>query len=128
MSNWFKANREQVGVAGLVLGVFLLFVVMALSAKPVAAAPQPQGDQPANETCLACHQQAGMTAQIGGQPLPITIDPQKFSASAHGTENVACVDCHTDIKGFPHPEVTASSPRFFAAALPHLPGMSRRTI
>ncbi|HEX2996018.1 MAG TPA: cytochrome c3 family protein [Anaerolineales bacterium] len=117
MSNWFNANKARAGLAGLVLGVFLLFMVMALSTKPVAAAPRSQDGGPTNDTCLACHQQEGMTAQIGGQPLPITIDPQKFSASVHAAENVACVDCHTDIKGFPHPEVTASSPRDFSLQL-----------
>ncbi|MGB8983828.1 MAG: ammonia-forming cytochrome c nitrite reductase subunit c552, partial [Anaerolineales bacterium] len=101
----------------LVLGILLLLTVMILIAKPVAAAPQFQDEPPTDETCLACHQQEGMTAQVGGQPLPITIDPEKFSASVHGTENIACVDCHTNITGFPHPEVTASSPRDFSLEL-----------
>src|ERR1044072_4300692 len=114
MRTWFVANRSQIGLAGLVLGVFLLLVTVTLSATPVAAASQFQGEKPSDDTCLACHQQAGMTAQIGGQPVPITIDAEHFSASVHGTEKVACVDCHTNITGFPHPEVTASSPRDFS--------------
>jgi predicted CXXCH cytochrome family protein len=111
------ANRQQLGLMSLVLGVFLLLVVMTLSVTPVAAAPQPQGDQPTDESCLGCHQQDGMTAEIGGQPLPLTISPEQFAASVHGTENVNCVDCHTNITGFPHPEVTASSPRDFSLEL-----------
>jgi predicted CXXCH cytochrome family protein len=99
---------------GLALGVFLLLAVMTLLVRPVAAAPQPQGEKPPDDTCLACHQQEGMTVQIGGQPVPLTIDSGKFSASVHGAEKVACVDCHTNIIGFPHPEVTASSPRDFS--------------
>ena len=114
MRNWFKASRRQLGLSGLVLGGILLVVAIAMSGKPAAAAPSLQDGKPSDETCLACHQQQGMTAQIGGQPLPITIDPTKFSASVHGTEKVACVDCHTDITGFPHPEVTAASPRDFS--------------
>ena len=117
MSKWFRASTSQLGLACLILGVFLLLVVATLSPTPVAAAPQSQGDQPTDETCLACHQQGGMTAQIGGQPLPITIDPQTFGASAHGTEHVACVDCHTNITGFPHPQVIASSRRDFSLQL-----------
>src|ERR1044071_4937176 len=108
MSNWFRANRAQVSFAGLVLGVVLFLVVMTLPATPAAAASQVQGEPPSDDTCLACHQQEGMTAQIGGQPVPITINAEHFSASVHGTEKVACVDCHTNITGFPHPEVTAS--------------------
>lgn len=117
MTNWCKTSRSQLGFAGLVLGVFLLLTVMTLSASPAVAAPPAQGDGPSDEECLACHQQEGMTAQIGGQPHPVTIDPEKFAASVHGTENVACVDCHTNITGFPHPEVTASSPRDFSLEL-----------
>lgn len=114
MRIWVTANRSPLGLAGLVLGAFILLVVMVLSASPVEAAPQVQEEPPTNEACLACHQQEGMTAEIGGQPYPLTIDPEKFSVSVHAMENIACVDCHTDITGFPHPEVTASSPRDFA--------------
>jgi len=117
MSKWFRAHRSQFGLAGLALGFSLLLVIMSLSAAPVAAAPPAQGDKPTDETCLACHQQAGMTVQIGGQSLPLTIDVEAFSASVHGTEAIACVDCHTNITGFPHPEVTASSPRDFSLEL-----------
>src|SRR5215207_1217031 len=117
MRKWFKANTSHLGFSSLALGGFLLLVVMTLSARPAAAAPKAQGDQPTDETCLACHQQEGMTAQVGGQPLPVTIDPEKFSTSIHATENIACVDCHTNITGFPHPEVTASSPRDFSLKL-----------
>jgi nitrate/TMAO reductase-like tetraheme cytochrome c subunit len=117
MRNWFRANRSQLGLAGLTLGVLLLLAVMTLSVTPAAAAPQLQGDKPSDDTCLACHQQEGMNAQFGGQPVPLTINAKKFSASVHGTEKIACVDCHTNITGFPHPEVTASSPRDFSLEL-----------
>ena len=115
MSRWFRAHTMQFGLAGLALGVVIVLAAAILfEPSSVAAAPQSQDGKPSDETCLACHQQEGMTAQIGGQPLPITIDGTKFHASVHGMENVACVDCHTNITGFPHPEVTASSPRDFS--------------
>jgi nitrate/TMAO reductase-like tetraheme cytochrome c subunit len=117
MRKWLKVNGPQLGLAGVVLGAFLLLVLLVLYATPAEAASQYQGEQPPNETCLACHQQAGMTAQIGGQPVPITIDAEKFSGSVHGTENIACVDCHTNITGFPHPQVIAGSPRDFSLQL-----------
>jgi predicted CXXCH cytochrome family protein len=117
MRNWFRVNGSHLGLTGIVLGVFLLLMVMVLSTTPAEAAPQVQGDQPTNEACLACHQQEGMTAQIGGEPIPVTIDPGAFEESVHGNEGVACVDCHTNITGFPHPEVTAASPRDFTLEL-----------
>jgi nitrate/TMAO reductase-like tetraheme cytochrome c subunit len=114
MSKWFREHTLQVGLVGIAMGVFLLLIVLTLPSSSVSAAPLPQGEKPSNETCLACHQKEGMSTQIGGQTLPLTIDTNKFSASVHGTEQIACVDCHTDITGFPHPEVTASSPRDFS--------------
>jgi predicted CXXCH cytochrome family protein len=115
MRRRFRAHTMQIGLAGLALGVVIVLAA-AIFFQPgtAAAAPQLQGEKPSDETCLACHQQEGMTAQIGGQPVPITIDSTKFHASVHGTEKIACVDCHTNITGFPHPEVTASSPRDFS--------------
>ena len=115
MNRWFRAHTIQLGLAGLALGVVILLTTAILfDATNVAAAPRLQDEKPPDETCLACHQQEGMTADIGGHPLPITIDGAKFEASVHGSENVACVDCHTDITGFPHPEVTSSSPRDYS--------------
>ena len=117
MRTWFRLNRSQLGLAGLVLGAFLVLIVLVLPATPAEAAPQFQGEPPTDETCLACHQQEGMTAQIGGEPIPLTIDPGAFGASVHGAENIACVDCHTNITSFPHPQVTAASPRDFSLEL-----------
>ncbi len=117
MSKWIQVGRLQIGLAGLALGIFLLLVATTFANASVAAAPHPQDTKPSDETCLFCHQQEGMTAQIGGQPLPLTINPEQFSASVHGTEAIRCVDCHSDITTFPHPEVTAGSPRDFSLKL-----------
>lgn len=114
MRDWLRANRSHLGLVSLVLGLFLFLLIIILSTTPVEAAPARQGQGPADEECLACHQQEGMTATIAGQSLPVTINPGAFSASVHGTEQVACVDCHTNITGFPHPQVIGSSPRSFS--------------
>jgi nitrate/TMAO reductase-like tetraheme cytochrome c subunit len=113
MKIWIKRHALQVGLAGITLGVFLLLVVMTLPTTPVSAAPLTQ-EEISNDTCLFCHQKEGMTTQIGGQPLALTIDGAKFDASVHAEEEIACVDCHSNITSFPHPEVTAASPRDFS--------------
>ena len=114
MIKWIKRNKLPLGLCGISLGVFLLLLVIALPPAPVSAAPLARGQQLTNDDCLACHEKEGMATQIGGQPLSLTINHNDYSASVHGQENVTCVDCHTNITSFPHPEVTASSPRDFS--------------
>jgi hypothetical protein len=117
MRKWIRDRLFQFGLAGATLGILLVLVMATLPSSPVAAAPRGQDSRPADESCLFCHQQEDMTVQIGGQPVPLTISPELFSASVHGMEGIACVDCHSDITSFPHPEVTASSPRDFSLKL-----------
>ena len=114
MNKWIKRHGLSLGLVCALLGVLTLLLVLTLPSTPVSAAPLAQGQKLTNDDCLACHQQAGMTATIGGQPVVLTIDKQKFTASVHGEEKVNCVDCHTNITSFPHPQVTASSPRDFS--------------
>lgn len=117
MSKRFESHALQIGLTCLALGALLLFVAATLSkATSVSAAPLPQDKKPTNDVCLICHKEGGLAVQadIGGQSVSLTIDGNKFSASVHGEENVTCVDCHTNITGFPHPAVTASSPRDFS--------------
>lgn len=101
----------------LFLGVGLLIFALTMVATPAQAAPALQSDKPSDDSCLACHSDSRLTTKIGNQPLPLTINPEKFSQSVHAEENVACVDCHTNITDFPHPQVTASSPRDFSLEL-----------
>ncbi len=51
-----------------------------------------------DESCLACHGQAGMTS---GGGKSISIDPAKHAASVHGI--LGCTDCHTTLRDYPHP-------------------------
>ncbi|HEV2134944.1 MAG TPA: cytochrome c3 family protein [Terracidiphilus sp.] len=57
----------------------------------------------AQTECLACHSDKGMTDAAGHS---ISVDGQTFSASVHGS--LQCNNCHTDIKGFPHPDHIAA--------------------
>ena len=53
----------------------------------------------ANSDCLACH--ADASAQ-DGSGHSISVNEHTFGASLHGS--LKCVDCHTTIKEYPHPE------------------------
>jgi len=51
-----------------------------------------------DEACLACHGTEGMKSDKGKD---IYVNPAGHAAGAHAV--LACQDCHTDIKDFPHP-------------------------
>lgn len=66
----------------------------------------------ANETCLACHAAPGMRTTLpSGETLVLTVDPEVYAGSVHGRQGYACVQCHTDIRDFPHRPLTAQTRR-----------------
>ncbi|MGC9198800.1 MAG: cytochrome c3 family protein [Acidobacteriaceae bacterium] len=52
----------------------------------------------AQTDCLACHGDVTMTDAAGHN---VGVDATKFHAGIHGS--LHCTDCHSDIKGYPHP-------------------------
>ena len=92
------SRRSNPSYLLLLVSVSLLSVCTLI---PTRAGAQPKTPHPLkqDESCLACHGQAGMTSSTGKS---ISIDPAKHAASVHGT--LGCIDCHTTIKDFPHPD------------------------
>jgi len=88
---------------GLALAVFTLaFAVPSASAEPGVG----------NEYCLSCHGQPDQIKDLpSGERLYLTIDPTLYADSVHGQGGYACVQCHTDIRTFPHPESKAQDRR-----------------
>jgi predicted CXXCH cytochrome family protein len=83
---------------------------MPVDAAPVAA--RPAQAKPSNDYCLGCHIQQGMIKTLpNGDTLPLTIDESTFKQGVHSEEGLACVDCHTNISTFPHPQLAAASRR-----------------
>ena len=70
-----------------------LGLLLAVPARPLIA----QTD------CLSCH---GDPTMQDGSGKSIGVDGNKFHASVHGS--LACGDCHTDIKSYPHPDKPAA--------------------
>ena len=99
---------------GLVGTAIAGFVRPAAAAKLSSAQPAVNVSQSAdNAACLACHSQPGMTSTLpNGEILYLTIDQSHFAASAH--KDLNCTDCHKNISGFPHPDLTAQSLRDFS--------------
>ena len=82
---------------GLCLLIFIALIPSSILAQTKSPKPLKQ-----DETCLACHGQAGMKSESGKS---ISIEPAKHAASVHGI--LGCTDCHTAIKEFPHPAKVA---------------------
>lgn len=113
----------RVRVYLIVMGIAVLLTAAGVAVSEAAAGSRSEKDaaampapslQAENDACLACHSQPAFSVQLkSGGPLPLTIDSAAFAKSTHGSNDVTCVTCHADIKGFPHPERTAESLREF---------------
>ncbi len=113
---WFS---NRIRLALLILGVVSLLVGAAVfvsrvdAAKPSQPVAQPLSqDKPSNDYCLGCHGQTNLTKGLpSGETLSLYIDPTLFNHGVHNQENIACVDCHTNISTFPHPDFKANTIR-----------------
>src|SRR3954471_13944795 len=80
------------------IAIFLLLIVVGTYAREKKAPAAPV-DKSAE--CLACHTDASLAKEVNGKVVSLHVDEQKFKASIHGSM-FGCVDCHKDVKGFPH--------------------------
>lgn len=68
-----------------------------------AAAAGPTAAAAAQEMCQACHAAPGLTkAGPQGEPVSLTVDPERFAASAHAP--LGCSGCHPAASQVPHPQ------------------------
>jgi hypothetical protein len=107
------------GIAGIVFLALLVRVdrVMAGSELPESGLPQQAGGVD-NETCLACHNAPGMQMTLpSGEILYLTVERETYNNSVHGKGGYACVQCHTDITGYPHPPRTVATQREYTLEL-----------
>jgi predicted CXXCH cytochrome family protein len=94
----------------LLAALAVLKIVSPAAAGPVQPAQAFQEIQ--NDECLACHAEPGQTTTLpSGELLYISVDPDTFANSIHGMEGLACTQCHTDIRGYPHPPIESSTRR-----------------
>jgi predicted CXXCH cytochrome family protein len=67
-----------------------------------------------NTYCLGCHAQPDMQTTLpSGEVLNLTFDVDAFDSSVHGSFDIPCVLCHTDISPFPHDPITSVDSRAF---------------
>jgi nitrate/TMAO reductase-like tetraheme cytochrome c subunit len=118
MTGLQKKRHLLVGSGVLCLALLIAAAVVLVSTSSVSAgvpsavipAANPQRGGTGNDACLACHNQADMKLGFpSGEELSATIDKDAYIVSVHGGEEMQCVDCHVNITGYPHPEITAQN-------------------
>ena len=109
MRRWIKFHLPRSWNIILLLGFGLFLLAITAVATSAQATPSYQGDEPSNDFCLACHQEQGIALTLGSETLPVTINPTLFGLSVHAEEGINCVDCHTNISDYPHPDVKEKS-------------------
>lgn len=84
----------------------LVLLVGTVAASPTAAQKGAPPPPPDNATCLGCHGDASLVSSSGRS---VAVDDKKFGDSIHGMVDLACVDCHADLKttDLPHAEKLA---------------------
>ncbi len=98
------------------MGVTLLLVALLVPVGNVLA--EDEVPPIADETCLSCHDTPGMRTTLeSGEFLYIAVDSVTHVTSIHGREGYACVQCHTDIDGYPHREIPAATRREYTLAM-----------
>jgi predicted CXXCH cytochrome family protein len=96
---------------------FFLMLLLSLSTAVLfslawVSPTQAQGPTPSNAECLACHSNPSLTMTLAsGEPLSLFVDSSHYADSVHGQKNISCVQCHSNIKGYPHPAVTFTDRR-----------------
>ncbi len=115
MIKWFM---ERFKWSLILAGLGLLLLTVASSTSPAEAAngtrPLSQAVQidSTNDYCLGCHNRADLTKTLpSGETLSLYVDPDLFDHGIHNQQNIACVDCHTGITAFPHPDFKAQNIR-----------------
>jgi hypothetical protein len=79
-----------------------VLMALALSVTLLAAGTSAAQTPPANDDCLACHNDKTLTRSNGSS---VAVLPEVHAASVHAP--LACVDCHADLAAtteWPHPE------------------------
>ncbi len=102
-------ERVSTNVRRLFWLALLVFAAMWIGSATAGA--QESSDDPFwdNDTCFSCHQQSGLFVELPSrETLRLDVFRAEYEHSVHGEYDVSCRNCHLDIEGFPHPEVTAA--------------------
>jgi len=105
-----RTGRSRLRVLWMAGGLALIGVLLLVVMSPASA--QEDVDVFDNQYCLGCHGSDGLSTTLpSGEVLPLSVDPVVYDQSVHGSNEMPCVLCHTNIQGFPHDPITAETGR-----------------
>jgi len=120
-------ENKRLQFFGIGILTFVVFVTAAIILSPatfvnaennvtIKSDLDPQRGGIGNDACLTCHNKPDQSLKLpNGDALSATIDKESYIASVHGGQEVLCTDCHTNITGYPHPELTAKDRVVYSA-------------
>lgn len=98
-----------IGLAALLATLLAPGLGGALAAR-LAAPPEQVGVD--NEYCYGCHGEPDQQITLpSGEILYLTVERSLYDSSVHGRTGYACVQCHREIREYPHPELDAQTRR-----------------
>jgi len=97
-----KSLTIVTGLAIAIIGVILFGTGVFAADPPVVSESDP------NAACVFCHNLTRDFSFSNGEKLSIYVNYDEFKNSKHGAI-VRCTVCHSDITGYPHPQVTETS-------------------
>ncbi len=104
-------------VVAILLPVICLLVIVLPSGVVFAGQDGDPNVEPDidDKYCLSCHDTPGLRTTLpSGEELYIGVSAITHNTSTHGRLGYACVQCHTDIREYPHPAIKASTRREYS--------------
>ncbi len=110
-----KPNRSLY----FLIAIAAALLVCAVPLKTVSAGEGQPGVS--DEYCLSCHNEPSTSTELpSGELLTLSVDRVTHRTSVHGRAGIACVQCHTETREFPHQGVTANSRREYTLQMNEL--------
>jgi nitrate/TMAO reductase-like tetraheme cytochrome c subunit len=124
--NLLKASTRLIPMLGLAIALLLASPVSVGAGPDMQPPPTPElqgGVAMTNDECLACHKTPDMLLPLeSGEQLYLTVNQVEYDASVHGREGYLCIQCHTNITSYPHPDLTIETVREFQVAAAEICG------
>ncbi len=95
-----------------IIPIILISAFIAVLLNGIADNPAHAREIEFNDLCFRCHSNPNLEMTFpSGEVINCFIDRDEYEADSHAMEDISCDQCHIEIEGYPHPELTASTYR-----------------